>query len=198
VKIKGIFFVVDITSKVGALTLHHLRLLEALAGRDAHRNIALVTTKWDAPGERSRKREIQDVLMTDVFGKIFKGAETYNFEGDAGTIVTSLNGKQGVEFQIQKELKASDLKVWDTAAMKELKAMDARVHRDNIKNRLSATTMRMVTGEQSKFISMEKLSTKAQVERIWKRRLDLDVLAPKPPSRPRTRRPSSNPTAIPE
>ncbi|KAI9769751.1 MAG: hypothetical protein M1839_003597 [Geoglossum umbratile] len=159
-KIKGIIFLLDITSKIGNTTLHHLELLRALVGPKAYKNLVFATTKWrpgiDTEEEHHTKQVRQDSLMTSVLSEfVLTGkAELHSFLGNlasARTITTSLVGKPNIAFQIEDELRNKSLRLWDTEVVRTLRKRDPLLLQKPLENALGAT-MQELCENQTRFV----------------------------------------------
>ncbi|KAH0548140.1 hypothetical protein GP486_008131, partial [Trichoglossum hirsutum] len=129
-KIRGIIYVIDITSTIGGKTLDYLEILRALCGEAAYKNVIFATTKWkaeDTKEEMRAKEERQDGFFAEALADFRgRGSGCHSYAGSpesARTIVTSLVGMHDVEFQIEKEMHDWGLKLWDTKTVQVLKGI---------------------------------------------------------------------------
>jgi hypothetical protein len=167
-KIRGIIYVVDITSTIGGKNLDYLAILRALCGEAAYRNVIFVTTKWkaeDTKEERQAKEERQDGFFAEALADFRgRGAGLHSYAGgpeSARTIVMSLIGMYDAEFQIEKEMRDWGLKLWDTKTvqvLKEILATHPKIKPQDIKNleheleEKLGTTMGALRQRQESFI----------------------------------------------
>lgn len=126
IKLNGVIWFGRITdTRVGSLDLRHMRMFEALCGKDYLKNVVLGTTMWDIVDEKvGSTREAQLLDVSTFWGWMYKhGAKVVRHTNDvpcARKILGMFLPQQSAVLDIQKEIIMENRNLVDTTAGREV------------------------------------------------------------------------------